>query len=167
MRDGASCTPQRDRVMMGATTPMLEGQPGFAQAWLYGKKLMHLSPSTKMFGDTKKSPGETGVAPQYASGPSLPALLRSKEDRASRPCSKQPKSLGEGKGQGTCAPLRLGHSLSFLGVQVTEGDSVEGVVSSEEQSETQSRERQGQGAPTSPPPQPSPTSTGNTPIGLP
>lgn len=66
-----------------------------------------------------------------------------------RPCSKQPRSLGEGKGQGTCAPPRLGHSLSFLGVQVAEGDGVEGVVSSEEQSETQGRERQGQGAPTS------------------
>lgn len=38
VRDGASCTPQRDNAVMGATTAMLEGQPGFAQAWLYGKK---------------------------------------------------------------------------------------------------------------------------------
>lgn len=38
VRDGASCNPQRDRAVMGATAPTLEGQPGFAQVWLYRKK---------------------------------------------------------------------------------------------------------------------------------
>lgn len=56
------------------------------------------------------------------------------------PCSKQPGSLGEGNGQGTRAPHALGHLLSFLGVQVAEGDGVERVVPSEEQPETQGRD---------------------------
>lgn len=72
-----------------------------------------------------------------------------------------------GKGAGNTYSPRLQHSLSFLGVQITEGDSVEGVVSSEEQPERHGREHQGQRAPTTASPQPSPAGTGDTPMGLP
>lgn len=47
---------------------MLEGQPGFAQAWLYGK-MMHLSLSMQVLADTKKSPEEAGIAPWFPRGP--------------------------------------------------------------------------------------------------
>lgn len=150
--------------MTGATTPMLEGQPGFAQAWLYGK-MMHLSLSMKVLGDTKKSPEEVGTAPQYPGGPCIPALCKSREQaKTLLQASQEARGV---KGRGSCAPPRLGHSLSFLGVQVTEGDSIEGVVSSEEQSETQSEEYQGQGSSTTGPPQPSSISPGDTAIGTP
>lgn len=94
MRDGPSCTPQRDKAMMGATTPMLEGQPGFAQAWLYGR-IMHLSISMKVFGDTKKSPKEAGTAPQYPRGPCIPALCKSRGESKQTHCSKHPRRLEE------------------------------------------------------------------------
>lgn len=80
--------------MMGATKSMLEGQPGFAQAWLYGK-MMHLSLSMKVLGDTKKSPEEAGVVPQYPRGPCIPALRKSRGESKQRPCSKHPRRLQE------------------------------------------------------------------------
>lgn len=79
-----------------------------------------------------------------------PAHYGSKGDREKQKShSKQHGGLGEGKGQGKHAPQGLGHLLSFLGVQITEGDSIERIVSSEEQSETEGTERHGQSAPTS------------------
>lgn len=77
-----------------------------------------------------------------------PAHYRSKGNRQKqRPHSKQHSGLGEGKRQGK--PQGLGHLLSFLGVQITEGNSIERIVSSEEQSETQGTEHHSQSSPTS------------------
>lgn len=124
---------------------------------------MHLSPNMKMFRDTKKSPE---VVLPYSIQGDLQSLLSTEASgtEQAKILLQAARSLGEGKGQGTCVCPRLGHSLSFLGVQVAEGDGVERVVSSEEQSEIQGRECQGQQAPTSAPPQTSPISR-DTPIG--
>lgn len=54
---------------------------GFAQAWLYGK-MMHLSLSMKMLGDTKKSPEEAGTAPQYPSRPCILSLQEQSREQA-------------------------------------------------------------------------------------